>query len=140
MRLISETIGNCSYLDLLLTEDEYDRLKMKGICTEFIGTKLEEKYLNIFIRKEGCEKFYAVEEGEVKPCGFRKRERIDGVWKTTETGCIDQLEESWESKEEVKPPTPTSWHQKIPSMWGEINLEILNLNEEISYVPPRKLT
>jgi len=64
MRLIVETIDHTQYLELILNEEEWERIRKRGICTEFTGTELEKRFLNIFVRTEQLEEFYAVEEGK----------------------------------------------------------------------------
>lgn len=95
MRLIVEKIDGTRYLDVVVTDQEWEKVRCKGICTEFTGTSLEDQYFNIFIRKEGTEKFYAIEEGPIKQSGQRERVRIGKKWQISETGCCDQSEESW---------------------------------------------
>jgi hypothetical protein len=64
MRLIVETLYDFKYIEVILTQEELERVKKKGVCMEFTDTELQDKYLNIFVRTEELEEFYAAEEGE----------------------------------------------------------------------------
>lgn len=94
MRLIVETIDKCDYLEVILTENDVQRLIKRGVCAEFTGTSLEKKYLNIFIRPEEVEEYYATPEGEVEESYQREYRHRNESRETSETGCSDQPKES----------------------------------------------
>ncbi len=42
-------VDGMDFVELILTEQEYERLAIKGVVQEYIG---EERNINVFIRKE----------------------------------------------------------------------------------------
>lgn len=102
MRLTVEKVDGTHYLDFVLNKKDREKLDATGLCAEFYGTGLEDLFLNIFIRKEENEGLYATKEGPIKQSSLRERKRVDGDWTTTETGCSDCFEDSWEIKKTEK--------------------------------------